>query len=120
MLFINGIHDAQHFYGLLTYASKWVTCGLPTIRTMTALMNSRCLIGTLRQKYMKVRGGRLRAQLPDHQCDLTSMISGMVRQMLHQVRQSNLGCPKRKYLFQDFICNVIHELNLLLFDFRPL
>jgi hypothetical protein len=32
---------------------------------------------------MEVRGRRLGVKLPHHQCDLTSMVSGMVRQMLH-------------------------------------
>jgi hypothetical protein len=77
-------------------------------------------MGTFRQKQVKVRGSRLGAKLPHHQCDLTSMVRGMVGQMLHQVRQSHMCCTKRQHLFQGFACNVINELNLLLLDFRPL
>jgi hypothetical protein len=34
-------------------------------------------------EHMEVRGQRLDVKLPHHQCDLTSMGNGMVRQMLH-------------------------------------
>jgi hypothetical protein len=36
---------------------------------------------------MEVRGQRLGVKLPRHHRDLTSMVSGMVRQMLHEVYQ---------------------------------
>ena len=42
------------------------------------------------QKHMEIRGQRLSVELPHHQCDLTSMVGGMVRQMLHQVRETDL------------------------------
>jgi hypothetical protein len=57
---------------------------------MTDLMSSRSLAAAFHQKDMEVRGQRLGAKLPHHQRDLTSMVSGMVRQMLHQVHQSDL------------------------------
>jgi hypothetical protein len=39
------------------------------------------------QKHMEVRGQRLGVKLPHHHRDLTSMVSGMVRQMLREVYQ---------------------------------
>jgi hypothetical protein len=36
-------------------------------------------------------------------CDVTSMISGVVRQMLHQVHRSDQCCAKRKHLPQGFV-----------------
>src|SRR5260370_1356472 len=44
----------------------------------------------------------------------------MVRQMLHQVRQADLCCAKRKDFPQGFVGHVIHELGLFFLDFRPL
>lgn len=76
--------------------------------------------GTFREKHVKVSGWRLGAKLPHHQRDLAAMVSGMVRQMLHQVRQSKLCRAKGKHPFQRFACHVTHELNLLFLDFRPL
>ncbi len=67
----------------------------------------------------EVRGQRLGIKLSHHQCDLTPMVSGMVRQMLHQVRQTDLCRAKRKHFFQGFVCQAIHELGLFFFDFRP-
>src|ERR1700722_11389752 len=47
-----------------------------------------CLAAAFHQKHVKVRGQRVGVKLPHHGCDLTSMVSGMVRHMLHEVRQS--------------------------------
>src|SRR5260370_17354568 len=44
----------------------------------------------------------------------------MVRQMLHQVRQADLCCAKRKDFPQVFVGTVMHELGLFFLDFRPL
>jgi len=52
---------------------------------------------TFRQKDMEIRRRRLAGKLAHHQCDLTSMVSGMVCQMLHQVRQSDFGCAEREH-----------------------
>ena len=82
-------------------------------------MCRRSLTAAFHQKYMEVRGQRLGAKLANHQCDLTSMVSGMVRQMLHQMRQSNLCCAKRKQFFQGFVGHAVHELGLLFLDFLP-
>ena len=69
---------------------------------------------------MEVGGQRLGPKLPHHQSDLTTMVSGMVRQMLHQVRQAGLCCAKRKHFPQGFVRHAIHELGLFFFDFRLL
>jgi hypothetical protein len=45
------------------------------------------LLVTLDQKQVEVRGQRLSAQLSHHERDLTAMIGGMVREMLHQGRK---------------------------------
>jgi hypothetical protein len=49
------------------------------------------LAAAFHQKHMEIRGQRLNVELPHHQCDLTWMVGGMVRQVLHQVRQSDLN-----------------------------
>src|ERR1700757_1700301 len=56
------------------------------------------------QKQGEVRGERLGGKLPHHQRDLTPVVSGMVRQMLHEVRQTDLCCAKRKHPSQGFVC----------------
>ena len=65
---------------------------------------------------MEVRGQRSGVKLPHHQRDLTSMISGMVRQMLHHF---DLCCAKRKHCFPGFVCHPIHELDLFFLNFLP-
>ena len=51
------------------------------------------------QKHMEIRGQRLNVELPHHQCDLTSMVGGMVRQMLHQVRwEKREGMPVHRHV----------------------
>ena len=77
-------------------------------------------LAAFHQKHMEVRGHGLGVKLPHHQCDLTSMVSGMVCQMLHQVRQSDMRSAKREHFFQGFVCHAIHELDLFFLDFRPL
>jgi hypothetical protein len=69
---------------------------------------------------MEVRGHRLSTQLPHHQSDLASMVSGMVRQVLHQVHQSDFCCAKWEHSFQQFSRQAIHELGLFFLDFGPL
>ena len=83
-------------------------------------MCSRSLAAAFHQKHMEVRGQRFGVKLPHHQCDLTPMVSGMVGQMLHQVRQTDLCCAKRKHFLQGFVCQAIHELGLFFLDFHPL
>jgi hypothetical protein len=106
---------ARHkmFFG----SSQSVRCGLPTTREVshrgsnlvlgppTASCGQIALIcrgncslpAAFHQKHMEIRGQRLSVELPHHQCDLTSMVGGMVRQMLHQVRQSDLCFSKRQH-----------------------
>jgi len=49
---------------------------------MTVLANCRGLAAVYKE-HMEVRGQRLGVKLPHHQRDLTSMVSGVVRHMLH-------------------------------------
>src|SRR5258707_339629 len=58
------------------------------------LLCSRSLAAAFHQKHMEVRGQRLGSKLPHHQCDLTPVVSGMVCQMLHQVRQADATSGK--------------------------
>ena len=84
------------------------------------LMCRHSLVAAFHQKDMEVRGQRHGVKLAHHQCELTSMVSRMVCQMLHQVHQSDLCCAKRKHCFQRFVGHAIHELNLFFLNFRPL
>jgi hypothetical protein len=90
--------------------------------SLLSTFNCRLLTSswTLPKKHMEVRCHRLGAKLPHHQRDLTPMVSGMVCQMLHQVRQADLRCAKRKHSRQGFVGHAIHELALFLFNFHPL
>jgi len=54
-------------------------------------------------------GERLGIKLAHHEGDLTSMVNGMVRQMLHQVRQAELRGAKRKHSFQGFAGQAIQN-----------
>ncbi len=103
--------------GFFTFNFQLSTVNLPIL---SRLLCSRSLTAAFRQKHMEVRGQRLGAKLPHHQCDLPPMVSGVVRHMLHQVRQAGLCCAKRKHLSQGFIRHAIHELGLFFFNFRPL
>ncbi len=69
--------------------------------TLCRLLSSRSLTAAFHQKHMEIRGRRLGAKLPHHQGDLTPVVSGMVRHMLHQVRQTGLCCPKRRRRCHD-------------------
>src|SRR5215472_8022796 len=72
-----------------------------------------------RQKHVEVRGHRFRIELSHHQRDLTSVVSGMVREMLHQVPQAHFLFAKGKRFCQGLFGQAIHELGLLSFDFCP-
>lgn len=52
---------------------------------------------TFHQKDMEIRRRRLAGELAHHEGDLTSMVSGMVCHMLHQVRQSDLCGAEREH-----------------------
>jgi hypothetical protein len=84
-------------------------------------MRESCRCATaFHQKHMEVGGHRFGVKLPHHQCDLTPMVSGMVRQMLHQVRQTDVRRAKRNQFLQGFNCQTTHELCLFFLNFRPL
>jgi hypothetical protein len=85
-----------------------------------ALLHRRGIARTFHQEHMEVRGHRLGTKLPHHQSDLASVVRGMVRHMLHQVRQSDLRGAKWEHSFQQFICQAVHELGLFFLDFGPL
>jgi hypothetical protein len=51
---------------------------------------------------------------------LDPMVSGMVRQMLHQVPQTDLCFENRNHPSQGFVGYAIHKLNLFPLDFHPL
>jgi len=59
-------------------------------------------------------------ELAHHQRDLAAMIRGVVRQMLHQLRQTELCPANRKHSPQGFLCHGINEFRLFFLDFHPL
>ena len=72
------------------------------------------------QKHGEVRGARLGGKLPHHVRDLASMVGGMVRQMLHEVRKTDLRRADRKHPSQGFVRYLTHKFKLFSLDFRPL
>jgi hypothetical protein len=85
-----------------------------------AQVEAGSLAAPLHQKHGKVRRERLRGELPHHQRHLTPMVSGVVREMLPQLRQADLCGAHNQPPFPPFVCYAIHELDLLSLDFRPL
>jgi len=85
-----------------------------------ALLHRSGFARTFHQKHMEIRGHRLGTKLPHHQSDLASMVGGMVRHMLHQVRQADVCGAKWEHSFQEFICQAVHELVLFVLDLSPL
>jgi hypothetical protein len=71
------------------------------------------------QKPGEVGGDWFSTKLPHHQRNLTAMISGMVRHVLHQVREAEVCCANRKHLSQRFVCDAIHKLHLFSLDLGP-
>ena len=59
-------------------------------------------------------------ELAHHQGDLATMIRGVVRQMLHQVRQTELCRANGKHSPQSFLGQRMNEFRLFLLDFHPL
>jgi len=82
--------------------------------------NLDCLAASFRKEYMKVRRDRLGVKLAHHQRDLTPMVGGVVRRMLHRLRQRNLRRAKRNHCLQRLFGHAVHEVNLLFLDFRQL
>src|SRR6516225_3397232 len=62
-----------------------------------ALPCGRCCARAFQQKYVEIGGQKFGIELPHHHGDLTAMIRGVVDQMLHQVRQTELCCAKREH-----------------------
>jgi hypothetical protein len=57
-----------------------------TLLSNRNLVRIDSIAAALHQKHGEVRRERFGVKLPHHQRDLTAMVAGMVRQMLHQVR----------------------------------
>jgi len=72
------------------------------------------------KKYVEIRRQRLSTKLPHRECHLTSMIGGVVDDVLHQVHQREPHSTKGEQLRQGFIVHPIYELGLLQLDFDPL
>jgi hypothetical protein len=72
------------------------------------------------QKYVEIRCQRLSAKLPHRQRDLTSMIRGVVDDVLHQVHQGQPRSTKGEHFRQALIGRPIYEFGLLQLDFYPL
>jgi hypothetical protein len=69
---------------------------------------------------MEVRGYGFSAKLAHHRCNLTPMISGMIREMLHEVRQADLCRANLEHFFQGFVRYAVYEFELFSFDFSLL
>ena len=69
---------------------------------------------------MEIRCQRLGTKLPHCERHLTSMISGVVDDVLHQVHQAQPRSTKREHFRQALIVQAIYELGLLRLDFYPL
>ena len=72
------------------------------------------------QKYVEIRCQRLGTKLPHRQRDLTSMIGGVVDDVLHEVHQGEPRSTKGEHFCQAFIGHPIYESGLLQLDFYPL
>jgi len=88
-------------------------------KALSRLLRIGASAAALHQKHGEVRGERLSGKLPHHQRHLPPMVSGMVRQMLHEVRQTDLCFANRKHPSQGFVCDAVHKLDLFALDFRP-
>ena len=73
----------------------------------------------LYQKHGEVCRERLGRKLAHHERNLPPVICGMVRQVLHQMRQADLCFAHRKHPSQGFGCHAIHKLDLFSLDFSP-
>ena len=72
------------------------------------------------KKYVEIRRQRLSTKLPHRQRALTSMIGGVVDDVLHQVHQREPRSTKGEHSRQALIVHPIYELGLLQLDFYQL
>ena len=68
---------------------------------------------SLHQKHVEIRLQLLGTELSQHRRDLTPMVGGMTRQVLHKVRQRHLSCTDRKPSLQQFVCQEVHDRSSL-------
>lgn len=87
---------------------------------LRALRGSTLFGLTFHHKNVKVRGLRYCAQLPHHQRDLPTVISRVIRDMLHQIDQLHLCSPNRNQLLQAFIGDQLDKLKLFSLNLDPL
>ena len=71
------------------------------------------------KKYVEIRRQRLSTKLPHRERHLTSMIGGVVDDVLHQVHQREPHSTKGEHFRQALIVHPIYELGLLQLDFDP-
>ena len=69
---------------------------------------------------MEIRRQRLGTKLPHHERHLTSVVAGVVDDVLHQVHQAQPRSTKGEHFRQALIVHAIYELGLLRLDFYPL
>jgi hypothetical protein len=74
----------------------------------------------LQKKNVEIRCQRLSTKLPHRQRELTSMIGGVVDDVLHQVHQGEPRSTKGEHFRQALIGHPIYEFGLLQLDFYPL
>jgi len=72
------------------------------------------------KKYVKICCQRLSTKLPQGEHHLTSMIGGVIDDMLHQVHQPEPSSAKGKHFRQVLIVHPIYELGLLQLYLYPL
>ena len=83
-------------------------------------MKAHSLAGILHQKDVEVRRPRLGPELPHCQRELTSMVGGVIREVLHQVHQFDLCSSKWKPFLQVVVGHAIYKLDLFSLDLYPL
>jgi len=74
-------------------------CSLCPSPVGTDFRRSLMPIPSFHDENVKIRGLRFSSELTHHQGDLTAMVSGMVRDMLQQMDQFDLGLANRNHSF---------------------
>jgi hypothetical protein len=77
------------------------------------LLCSRRVAEIFYQKYMEICSQRLSTNLPHYHRELTSMVGGVVDDVLHQVHQFDPRSAKGKQFRQVFAGHAIYKLRLL-------
>ena len=72
------------------------------------------------KKYVEIGRQRLSTKLPHRERHLTSMISGVVDDVLHEVHQREPRSTKGEHFRQTLVVQPIYEVKLLRLDFYPL